>query len=196
MRLIDRLFTSSPEAERLSSLDDLADWFQFNGWNYPILGRSSGGETLEHSFDGYIAAALKANPVVFACVAARMMLFSEARFAWRDVSNGNIFGTTDLGPLEAPSTNRTTQEMLALCELDATFAGNAYWVRDGSGVRRLRPDWVGIVVGDPQKGQRSTDLLGYTYVDGGPGHDTDVELFTPAEVAHFSPTPDPSARGL
>ena len=191
MRLIDRLL-AVPETER--SMDQIVEWVNVAGDGvFPSYSRAA-EEMLEHSFDGYVAAGMKGNPIVFACVSARLMLFSEARFAWRDVSNGNIFGDQNLTPLEQPTPSRTTQELLALCELDATFAGNSYWVRDGIGLRRLRPDWVSIITGDPDKGQRATDLLGYTYTDGGPGSGNRPEVFMPAEVAHFAPIPDPTAQ--
>lgn len=196
MRLLDRLLGGDTGSER--GLEQIADWIQINGGEiFPTYGRSSNAfaEQLEHSFDGYVAEALKANPIVYACVAARVMLFSEARFVWRNLQDGKTFGNPDLLPVEQPGPSRTTQEMLALCELDASFAGNSYWVRDGRGMRRLRPDWVGIVTGDPQKdGQRSSDLLGYTYEDGGPGKGGTVEVFLPDQVAHFAPMPDPGAQ--
>lgn len=198
-RLLDRFLGGDTERHQVQTLDDLSDWFGYNGWRYPLLGQSNtGSENLEHSFTGYVDAALKSNGIVFACVVARLMLFSEVRFAWRNVADGNVFGRTGLEPLENPGAGRTTQEMLALCEMDVSFAGNSYWVRDGAGVRRLRPDWVGIVTGSPDAGQRSSDLLGYTFTDGGPGSQTEPEVFTPGQVAHFSPIPDPSAhyRGM
>jgi len=193
MRGLDRF---RRESERALTLDGLADYFKFQGATYPLVGRQGyGSEELEHNFDSYVAFALKANPIVFSCVSKRMSLFSEARFAWRNLETGKVFGNTDLAPLETPSPSRTTQEMLALCELDASFAGNSYWVRDGDGMRRLRPDWVGIVTGDPRKsGQRATDLLGYTYVDGGSASGNRPEVFVPSEVAHYSPKPDPAAQ--
>lgn len=198
-RLLDRILSGGDQTERDMSLDGLVEWVTLNGMTFPSYGRSSVVEEVLHSFDGYATDALKANPVVFACVSARLMLFSEARFVWRDVSNGKMFGHTSLLPVEKPSPSRTSQELLALCELDATLAGNAYWASDGDGgLRRLRPDWVGIVTGDPGKGQRSTDLLGYTYVDGGTSSGQPPEIFTPSQVAHFAPIPDPQAhhRGM
>lgn len=194
MRGLDRFRTV--DAERSAGFDSVAEWMRLSGQMFPLYGHTTGTgeEKLEHSFDGYVAQALKANPIVFACVTARLMLFSEARFSWKNLSDGTLFGNADLGPLEAPGQSRTTQEMLALFELDATFAGNSYWVRDGDGLRRLRPDWVGIVTGDHRKvGQRATDLLGYVYHDGGPA-EGNPEVFLPAEVAHYSPIPDPVAQ--
>jgi len=196
VKLIERIARGSERSTGITSLDDMVEWFQLNGIGYPVRGHQSGPtETLPHDFESYVSVALKNNGVVFACVAARVMLFSEATFKFRQLSDGNIFGTTDLGPLNNPGPSMTTQEMLGLMELDASFAGNSYWVRDGAGVRRLRPDWVGIVSGSPQRGSRTTDLLGYTYSDGGPG-EGDLETFTADEVAHYSPFRDPTSAHL
>lgn len=194
MRGLDRL---RRDTERGLTLDGLVEWMNVNGSIFPsVTGYANDhpGETLDHNFDAYVAQALKANPVVFSCVSKRMSLFSEARFTWKNLQTGQIFGNADLAPLEAPGPSRTTQQMLALCELDASFAGNSYWVREPTGMRRLRPDWVGIVCGDPKKGQQATDLLGYTYTDGGPSSGKKPELYLPDEVAHYAPKPDPSSQ--
>jgi hypothetical protein len=53
---------------------------------------------------------------VFACIAVRMHLFSEATFQFRRLSNGrpgDLFGNGDLGPLEKPSLNETTGDLLS-----------------------------------------------------------------------------------
>jgi hypothetical protein len=81
-----------------------AQWFGFNGLDYgyiptqTLLGRR---EEIGADFRGYIEGAYKANGVVFACMLVRMLLFSEARFQFRQLRSGrpgDLFGTPDLEP--------------------------------------------------------------------------------------------------
>jgi phage portal protein BeeE len=81
----------------------------------------------------------------------------------------------------------------------ADLAGNAFVARRGERLMVLRPDWVTIVAGNTADAEASiwdpdTELIGYIYQPGGPGTQEAPILFTPDEVAHFAPIPDPEAR--
>ncbi len=110
------------------------------------------------------------NAAVAACVNARLNLFTEATFKFRQLSDKRLFGNPDLAVLENPWPNGTTGELLARMEQDAVFAGNAFVRRIGDRLERLRPDWVEIVtVVDEMTGAR--DVMGYLYRRNGNGED-------------------------
>jgi hypothetical protein len=76
------------EPEQRFTFNDLLTQLNFNGLNYPLMtGGAPYGKTedIESSFTGYVNGAYKSNGVVFACMLARMMLFSEARFQFRQM---------------------------------------------------------------------------------------------------------------
>lgn len=180
-------------------------YFLYNGNTYPISGQQSTlGQTQEKpsaSFDGYAASIYKANPVVFACSNARMRLFSEARFQFRALREGRptdrLFGTPALRLLERPWENGTTRTLLARAMQDADIAGNFYAYRDGQTVKRMRPDWVSIVLGSQREPDDpglalDAEVLGYVYAP--PGASTTPVALLPEQVCHFAPIPDPQAR--
>lgn len=155
------------------------------------------GEDIENSFVGYVYSAYKANGPVFATILARTLLFTEARFQWQRIEKGRpgaLFGNQDLALLEHPWPNGTTGEMLARLEQDVSLAGNAFLTnREGHRLRRLRPDWVSIILtGDPLL-VAEPDVAGYMYVPGGMGTEN-AEFYLPDEIAHWSPIPDPIAQ--
>jgi hypothetical protein len=96
---------------------------------------------------------------------------------------------------------------------DVDLAGNSYSYRPGrlvvngrvrsageNTIRRLRPDWVSILLGsqmDPEENPAhalDAEVLGYFFQPGGPTANREP-IFLPAEtVAHFAPIPDPTAR--
>ena len=213
MKLLN-LVRSRPPAE---SARFGVDWYQqqldsmfsFEGNTYPISTTWSDGprEDIEHSYEQYVDRALKRNGVVFACVALRTRVFSEARFAWQRRDQGRPqppFTDQFLRPLEQPWPGGTTQDLLSRMLLSADMGGNAYVTRNRLGnLRVLRPDWVTIVRGSEDNPEDDPDginatLLGYMYKPGGPGSKTQAQVLLPNEVAHFAPDPDPTAmfRGM
>jgi phage portal protein BeeE len=192
------------------SLDQYAGYFGFGGLDYPFLRTTSPAtpeEKIDANFAGYVEAAYKRNGIVFACIVARMLVFSEARFRFqqlRDGRPGDLFGTPALDILERPWTNATTGDLLARMITDADLAGNWFGrqrppaTRGGNPqIRRMRPDWVTIITGseDTDVAPEETEVLGYVFQSGGAGSGRDAIVLMPDEVA---PLPDPTAefRGM
>ena len=177
-------------------------------WAQQILSGSSlrgDREAIEGNFESYVSTGYKANGVIFACILARLLPFSEARFQYQrlvDGRPGELFDGAPLSLLENPWPNGTTGELLAHMEQDASLAGNFYAtvVHEGAGaprIRRLRPDWVTIVSGVRGNSAASpfdldAEVLAYIYKPKG----LDVEPVTllPEQVVHYSPIPDPIAQ--
>jgi phage portal protein BeeE len=200
------------KAADVISFDEWVSFFNFNGMSYGFseLGGTLGGnrEEIGSNFVGVAQGAYRSNGVVFACMLVRQMLFSEARMQYRQMRKGrpgDLFGTTDLQLLEQPWPNGTTGDLLSRMLQDADLAGNFFGTVRGIGenrrIRRMRPDWVTIVMGskaDPAitSSDLDADLLGYIYHPAGGGKDPEILL--PEQVCHFAPIPDPLAsyRGM
>jgi HK97 family phage portal protein len=170
-------------------------------------------ETIEHNFEGYVSSAYKENGVIYACIQARQLVFSEARFQWREFRNGrpgDLFGSPDLELLEKPWPGGTTGELLTKMDAHASLAGQAYvTTADDAGNlgkratgpgRRLTflpPDRVEIVIISKSGNPYAADAKvgGYLYTSRSPlGMDPQKVLLLPNEVCHYSPIPDPEAR--
>lgn len=190
------------------SLDQFIQFFQYQGLQYPFIPRQTlAGERQEMpdpTFEGYIQGIYRTSGPIFALMACRMLLFSEARFQWQRMNQGrpgDLFGSAELQILETPWPGGTTGDLLARTIQDADVAGNNLWTVRGNPPRtvRMRPDWTTIVVGVPGDADASgwdldAELLGYMYVPGGPGSGRPPEVLLPEEVAHFAPLPDPLFR--
>lgn len=144
-------------------------------------------DTSEHApmnFLTMVRNVYQASGVVSAVVQARMMLFSEVRFAFRRLRDKELFTTDALAPLERPWPNGTTGELLARMEQDGSLAGNAYIYRASpTHLQRLRPDLVDVA-------SNGREVVGYVYYPDGRGNGQAVYL-SPDEVAHYTPIPDP-----
>jgi Phage portal protein len=139
------------------------------------------------------------NAVVFAAIARRLSVFTEAAFKFRDLRTKRLFGGPALAKLEQPWPGGSTQSLWAWMELDASLAGNSFIRDTGNGLERLRPDWVTIIsrVELDQLGHQVRRVVGYWYCPVGDTERGD-ELFLTDEVAHWAPIPDPlmNFRGL
>lgn len=176
------------------------------GWGFQQTLTGS-QERIEGHFEGIVNGVYKRSGVVFACLLARLLIFSEARFQWRRFNSGrpgNLFGGQDLSLLERPWPGATTADLLARMEQDSTLAGGFFGTRrpgrDGrERIVRMRPDWVTMVLGSYEKPDLEAfdldaELIGYIYQPpGGRG-----EVLLPEEVCHYAPVPDPVAsyRGM
>ena len=196
-----------PQAEPARSALSVDDFLMmlYQGHQYAIgLNQTQPGrktEPIGQNYTGLAAGAYLANPVVAACIDARMSLFSEARLQFRQLRSGrpgDLFGTTELEPLERPWPGGTTGDLLARAMQDNDLAGNWFCVRRRDRLERLRPDWTVIIAGSEREDAGVWDLdvevLGYAYQPGGPGSGREPELFLREQVAHFAPRPDPLAR--
>ena len=205
MGLITRLRPRANDPARFN-LAQLIDQVNYLGHNYPagLQTTYTSGDTEEPdtSFPALVQAAYRTNGIIFACVLARAMLFSEARFQWQRLENGRpgeLFGTSDLTILEKPWPNGTTGEMLWRAEQDVSLAGNFYLRLHRGRLWRLRPDWVTIVLGSQMEVDEpalaiDAEVVGYLW---GPPGGKKMPLLTD-EIAHWSPIPDPLAnyRGM
>lgn len=163
-------------------------------------------ERVGESFTWYTDKLYKQDGVVFSCMLARQMLFSEARFAWRRYRNGqpqSLFTTPELDLLRRPWRTGTTGELLSRMIQDADLAGAGYFTTvDDSGrlggrgpgarIARLRPDLVLAVLGSKSGDPWDIDTQPIAFIFTTPnGKRT---LLLPNQIAVFSPIPDPSAR--
>jgi hypothetical protein len=195
---------------RLPYVDNYLPWVEMNGHQYPLgmLTQTLQGtaEPIAGDFEGLTAGAYQGNGVVFACLNARLALFKQARFMYRQLRSGTpgeLYSTADLDILRTPWPNGTTADLLARMIQDADLGGNAFILRKARRLVRLRPDWVVIIhgsVNDPDLSMWDPDaeLLGYAYFPGGLGSGATPRTYDVSEIAHFAPTPDPlaPARGM
>ncbi len=195
------LFGRSREEERLSQ-NDWAKFYDPNGNQYPLSLTSSSPyerkELADTDFEGMVQGFYQKNGIVFACCMARSLLFSEARFQFQAIKNGrpqDLFGTPELEIFEEPWPNATTGELLTRAIQDADLAGNFFVVREGKRLRRLRPDWVDIVLTAPPAQAVKSDVAGYIYKPGGTENPDEWEIYpidgSNGKVAHWAPIPDP-----
>lgn len=157
---------------------------------------TSNVESIKSSFTSYVRDGYAGNGIVFSLILARLSLFSEAEFKFRDRGTKRLFGTPDLTLLENPWPNGTTGDLLARMEQDASLAGNSFIRRAAPDMlERLRPDYVDIITAVHHSGAR--EVIGYAYWRDGRGM-SEPELYDVEDVAHWSPIPDPLAdfRGM
>jgi len=189
------------------TLDEYIQFFNFQNLSYPFsLQQTMNGQIVEQvdgSYDSFVYQGFKGNGVVFACMAVRQLTFSEARFTWRRITDGrpgDYFGNKDLAILEKPWPGGNTASMLSRAIQDVDLAGNFFATRRaGNRIKRLRPDWVTIILGsyeDPTTDPYSldADIVGYMYHPGGRYSGSTPVLLLPEYVAHWAPIPDPFAQ--
>jgi len=179
-------------------------------WTTSLTGNT---EKIGEDFQSYVVDAYKANGVVFACMLVRQMIFSEARFQWRQYVKGRpgeLFGSPELALLEDPWPSGTTGELLSRMDVVASLAGNYYSTTaddegnlgraaQGPGRRivHMRPDWTTIVIDSASGNPNALDarVVGFVYEPPATGAArVDPVVLLPSEVCHYSPIPDPAAR--
>ncbi|WP_017974359.1 phage portal protein [Actinopolyspora halophila] len=193
---------------------------------FPLLSTALSGneEVIGNDFEAYVQGAYKQSGVIFACITARQLAFSEARFAacryQEDGRPGELKYTPGIELLQRPWPGGSIGDLLGRMELDVSLSGNFYaTVVDDMGrtgrraqgptkrIVRLRPDWVTIVIGskgDPNNAHPydvGSKILGYEYNPPASGTQWGViseqqqGLFLlPEDVCHYSPIPDPTMR--
>lgn len=186
------------------------DSFGWDGWPfdsygsdlYTLFGQTLVGneERVAPDYCGYVQQMLRTSPVIYACIANRVQMFSEARFQFqqlRDGRPGDLFGKPELGILEKPWTGGTTGDLLSIAEIHNSVAGNFFCaLRGGEYLRVMRPDWTWLVLGsmdDPEVAPYDLDaeVIGYIYKPGGPHSNLEPIVLERTEVCHFMPMPDP-----
>lgn len=203
-----RLFGRPEEAESRLTVDDwIEQSMKYQGQFYPLVGAqvNSAEESIENSFKGYVNGAYKSNGIVFAVCQARASVFTEMRFAFQKLDDGRPGDYQDgpsLRALETPWPGGTTGELLARAISDVDMCGNHYalvqHLPSGPRIRRLRPDWVTIILTAPPDKALASDIAGYVYK---PGDTKDPDLWevfpidgSNGTVAHWCPIPDPDAQ--
>lgn len=177
--------------------------------NFTLNGHKQ--EEIASDFMGYVRGAYEANGIVFAIVAARMLLLSEARFQFRRFENGrptDLFGKESLSLLEKPyGPGSTTRELLSDMSTDADVAGSFYAFHERGRLWRLRPDWVTVMLGSRSEmsrpdGQRDAseawdaEVIGYLYHPGGPNSGKAPRAMMPDQVVHYAPFKRKGSRHL
>jgi phage portal protein BeeE len=187
-------------ARRSRALDDGLGWPEgfspYLGYSRPVNGEE---KPFVAEFQAAVDLVLKRSGPIAALMFVRQLVFSEARFQWRQRRSGQpgeLFGTPDLAILEQPWPGGTTGDLLSRMIQDADLAGNSFWTIVDGRMKRLRPDWVTIVTGSRSEPSLYGDaidgeLIGYIYSPQAPGSDEGTVL-EPHEVAHFAPIPDPA----
>ncbi len=184
--------------------DAISDHFLFNGVGHsltlsepPTTMAGSPQESPPGGFEQTVRMMHRRNGVVSAAVTARALIMSQLRFQWRSEVDGATFGNQSLEILERPAPGMTREQLLWRIEQDVSYLGNAYVRRlpDGT-LRRLRPDWVKILLGSdesPDDVAAGADArpVGYLYQ---PDPRGTAMIFGLSEVAHIAPEPDPIAH--
>jgi len=189
-------------------MDEWASYFDPNSPN-PLMASqnyTNKSESVPNSFESYVASSYKSSGVVFAVCMARSLIFSEVKFMYQHMVNGrpaDLVGGPGLSILENPWPNGTTGELLMRAMQDVDLCGNHYCVREGTNpsnfrLRRLRPDWVSIILTAPPSEAVQSDVAGYVYK---PGNTNDSKKWTiypldgsKGTIVHWSPYPDPEAQ--
>lgn len=182
--------TETRNAGAISWPDYLRLWeqFGFNGVQYVVPGGGLGELT---------ALQAQRNPIVWACIAIRAMVFSEIGFAnqdWVAGRPGKLSTAPNLQILNTPWAQAHSGDLLSRMEVDASLYGNSYWVKSSNGktLIRLKPTRTTIATVealDEDTGEPfGRVLIGYA-VNDDKGHVTAV--FTPDQVCHYRPLPDP-----
>lgn len=171
----------------LAAYEQMLQDFRYNGHQYIV---PAGGALTLTAGEG------ARNPIVSSCISVRTLVFSEIRFTyqrWSAGRPGEMFGTPALSVLERPWPSASTGDLLARMEVDGSLYGNSYWVRVDRELVRLDPTKVTILTADVDTvstgkayGKR---LVGYALMD---DRNDEVAVWSPDEVAHYRPLPDPS----
>lgn len=133
---------------------------------------------------------LNACGPAFAVLDRRISILGEARPAFQRFRSGRpegIYSTPELDILNHPWPGGTWRHLVSIMESDVAAYGNSYWIRQGSRLSRIEPDWVTVVTGEvTYNGERvGYDLLGYVVASPG----SKGTVLEPVEVAHYRPSP-------
>lgn len=219
MSLLARLWGHDEQRDFVPFVSDWSLLFDQGLWGGIRTSWTQEGrkEKLPRDLPGYASYAYRGNSVVFAAMAVRAAVFSEARFIWRSLEKGrtgHLDGTQELLILEKPWPGATTGELLARMIQDVDLVGNAIVAKRPAHeltgrprLKRLRPDWCVAVYGINERINDTIDnlvehpdaeIVGWVYTPGGMASGADPIPLLPDEVAHWAPYPDPESpeRGI
>ena len=98
------------------------------GYQFPInLNQTITGDDEEGPIGGNLAGQFGSNAIIFACMAKRMSLFSEARARYQRLQGGkpgDLWGDASLDILEHPWPGAAMGDLLARADSDVSWAGN------------------------------------------------------------------------
>lgn len=167
----------------------------------PTIWTSVSPDTIADNFESYVRDAYRADGIVFACMLARQLVISEARFVWQSRAvNGRpsgLFVDNQLRLLDRPWANGTTGHLLARMDQHDVLVGNYFGVIVGEGAGRriqtLRPDWMRIIVGSPDDDANHPEArpVAYAYQ---PRRRGSSMLYTPDQIIHYYSIPDPEVN--
>lgn len=180
MRLIDRFAVPSATRATPSNLTEV----------FTTYANDNDPPHLNHTMRTYAAEGYEGNGSVFALIAARALMFSEAKFAYEHLTTKEMRTFPRLSLVETPWPGGTTADLLTRMEIDVSLAGNAYMLKTETieyigrparaRFRRLRPDWVELVVVEEE-------LVAFVYWEGGRNSGNDPQIFSPDDVVHYAP---------
>jgi phage portal protein BeeE len=168
------------------TVNDYVQWLSSGNLRFPVSMASDTAPPQTH------AGVYASNGIVFACMALRQSVFAEVSFRFAAVSNGRtgqLFGGPELDVLQRPWPNGSTGELAARMIQDVDLVGNFYAVRDGARIYRRDPTRMSLVLSGNPAEEEFVTVAGYAYQPGGPG--SRVFSYSPDQVCHWSPLPDP-----
>ena len=191
-----------PQPRASLTIDQVAQIMRAGGYISPVQQPSLAQprEEIGGDYLSLVYGIMRANPIAFGAMVLRAQVFSQARFIFRRLQDGEPqapFGSRALEPLERPEPLIDTSGLLKRAEYDASLAGNWFGVRRPQRIKRLRPDWCWLVLGsrnyDEGFDPRSADaeVIGLMYQPGGRYSDQPPQAFAVGEFAHYAPIPDP-----
>lgn len=171
---------------------------RFDGSSY-LVSNTSYGPNVSTPATG-AAAALVGNGIAYGVFRRRADLFAQGKFRFRRFGNprptlADSFSTADLAPLQPE------RALFEACELAVATAGAAYFVLDGTTLRRLPAEHCTIVLGSdryPDDPAVAWDARKVGLIYAVPGSGVEPETWTWDEVIPYVPESDPQSpwRGM
>lgn len=196
MNLFQRL--TGYRSDPVRAVQQLADLPDFSMMTNTYQG--SDVSSIQATFQAYAEQGFQGNSTVFSLILARMMLFSEAEFKFRDRLTKRLSYSDALQILDNPWPNGTAGDLLSVMELDASIGGNSFIRHAGDQLERLRPDKTVVVsaLREDSLGRQIREIIGFGYDLSYLDPDRRPAFYDVSEVAHWAPIPDPvnPVRGM
>src|SRR6185369_2147556 len=111
----------------------------------------AGSDEEEPLYGGGNVGSFLGNAIVFACIAKRMKLFSEARARYQRLERGkpgDLWGDATLDILDHPWPGGAMGDLLARADQNVSIWGNFYAARQKDEIVWYRPDWCNLIIGE------------------------------------------------